>query len=212
MTEHRMQHHQRRARELNKQTKAALCALYRRMGGLGGFHNGKAVGPEEWRKDEVITSITEMEWRRLPDDEKAPDPVFKQPPCDDCGGGAESTAHRLGGTHNYTTGRNPDAEWIPVGQEPTEAGPVLPFPIAPFTPKSDPSDRDTEEQPPTANATESTPALNQALQIAGTVASIQVAARLLAPGGEGARVIREVQRQLDHRMRRYRDENPGTQT
>lgn len=90
-------------------------------------------------------------------------------------------------------------------------GPVLPFPIGPVTPKSDQSDRDTEEQPPTANATMSPRTLNQALKIAGTVASVEIAKRLIAPGGEGARVVREMQRQVDDQMRRYRDEHPGTQ-
>ncbi|MEU6979618.1 hypothetical protein [Streptomyces sp. NPDC046371] len=68
MPETEMQHWRRRGRELNKLTKTRLCALYRDLGGLGGIHP-----PEEWRKDEIITSITEMEWNRLPEEQKAPE-------------------------------------------------------------------------------------------------------------------------------------------
>lgn len=109
MTETKREHWTRRGRELNKMRKADLCALYRRLGGLGGIHP-----PEKWRKDEVITSITEMEWSRLPEDQKKPDPPRLTPPCDTCGKGENAPAHRYGGDHNYVTTHNPNKAWVPA--------------------------------------------------------------------------------------------------
>lgn len=107
------QHRQRRSRELGKSTKADLCALYRRLGGMGGVHP-----PEKWYKEEVIGSILEIEWRRLPEEAKAPDPIRLTPPCDVCGGGEGASAHRSGGAHNYQYTHDPDKEWVPYEQEP----------------------------------------------------------------------------------------------
>lgn len=46
---------------LGRLTKGALIASYRQMGGLGGMYP-----PEKWRKDEVLSSVAEMEERRNP--------------------------------------------------------------------------------------------------------------------------------------------------
>ncbi|MEU9703025.1 hypothetical protein [Streptomyces sp. NPDC047981] len=112
MPETRTQHWTRRSRELNKQAKAQLCTLYRSLGGLGGIHP-----PEKWRKDEVVTSITDMEWSRLPEELKAPDPVHLTPPCDVCGKGEGAPAHEYGGEHNYTTTHDPDKQWVPYRED-----------------------------------------------------------------------------------------------
>lgn len=111
MTETRHQHWLRRSLELNRKRKAELCTLYRRLGGLGGIHP-----PEKWRKDEVITSIVEMEWDRLPADQKKPDPPRLTPPCDECGQGQNATAHHYGGDHHYRYTHNPDAVWVPESE------------------------------------------------------------------------------------------------
>lgn len=112
MRETKMQHWRRRHRELNKTTKAQLCVLYRQLGGLGGMHP-----PEKWRKDEVITSITEMEWDRLPEDQKLPDPPRLTPPCDVCGKGTHATAHRAGGDHNWRNTAVPEQQWVPESED-----------------------------------------------------------------------------------------------
>lgn len=54
-----------RRRELSQLTKARLCAMYRAgvrtpSGGIGRYAGGM-YPPEQWRKDEVITSILEIE-------------------------------------------------------------------------------------------------------------------------------------------------------
>lgn len=113
--ETRNTHHRRRSTELNKQNKTALCALYRSLGGLGGIHP-----PEKWRKDEVLNSIIDIEWGRLPDDHKLPDPPRLTPPCDECGQGGSATAHRYGGTHNYRYTHNPDVAWVPESEKEAE--------------------------------------------------------------------------------------------
>lgn len=110
MAETQQEHRQRRSRELNKLRKAELCALYRRMGGLGGIHP-----PEKWRKDEVLSSIIEMEWSRLPEDQKAPDPPQFSPPCDTCGKG--ENFHPYGHDHHYVYTFDPDKPWVPDGPE-----------------------------------------------------------------------------------------------
>lgn len=105
--ETKAQHWQRRSRELSKMSKAALCALYRKMGGMGGVHP-----PEKWYKDEVVSSIVDIEWTRLPEDQKAPEPPRFTPPCDTCGKGENATAHRYGGDHHYVNTFDPDVEWV----------------------------------------------------------------------------------------------------
>jgi hypothetical protein len=105
----------RRGRELNKLRKAELVALYRVLGGLGGTHP-----PEKWYKSEVISSIVDMEWGRLPEDQKKPDPPRMTPPCDVCGGGQEATAHRAGGDHHYRYTSNPDTPWVPESEAEAE--------------------------------------------------------------------------------------------
>lgn len=47
-----------RARELMKLTKAQLLVRYTALGGLGGKYP-----PHTWRKDEIVTSVWEMEER-----------------------------------------------------------------------------------------------------------------------------------------------------
>jgi len=108
-----MQYHRRRARELNRQNKAVLCALFRRLGGMGGVHP-----PEKWRKDEVVAAITDMEYRRLPDAQKKPEPPLMCPPCDKCGGGENARAHRYGGEHHYVNTYDPDATWVRADFDP----------------------------------------------------------------------------------------------
>lgn len=55
-------------RELNRQTKASLVAMYKRLGGLGGLYP-----PEKWRKDEIIDSIIRaLEARRAREAERDP--------------------------------------------------------------------------------------------------------------------------------------------
>lgn len=164
MSETQQQHWQRRGAELLKLRKADLCAMYRRLGGLGGKYP-----PELWRKDEVVSSIIDIEWSRLPEDQKAPDPPRFSPPCDVCGKGQNATpAHRHGGDHHYTHTHNPDVAWVPdeETEQMEEHGPqpelsgiakavsLLPFPIAP---PHLPTIERPEEQPPRAEATEPMP-------------------------------------------------------
>lgn len=113
--ESRQAHDLRRSSELDKQKKRALCSLYRSLGGLGGIHP-----PEEWRKDEVITAIVDVEWRRLPEDRKLPDPPRLTPPCGTCGQGQDARAHHSGGTHNYSYTFDPDVEWVPESEAEAE--------------------------------------------------------------------------------------------
>lgn len=115
MAETKMQHWRRRGAELSKHTKAGLCARYRELGGLGGKYP-----LEKWRKDEVINSIVEMEWDRLPEDRKLPDPPRLTPPCDVCGKGQNATAHRVGGDHNYTNTFDQDQQWVPESEAEAE--------------------------------------------------------------------------------------------
>jgi hypothetical protein len=115
MSETRTQHWRRRGAELDKKRKADLCAMYRQLGGLGGKYP-----PEKWRKDEVITSIIEIEWDRLPEDRKLPDPPRLTPPCDVCGKGENATAHRYGGDHHHRNTFNPDQEWVPESEAEAE--------------------------------------------------------------------------------------------
>ncbi|MFJ2307669.1 hypothetical protein [Streptomyces sp. NPDC087787] len=108
MSETRQQFWLRRGRELNQKRKSDLCALYRGMGGRGGVHP-----PEKWRKDEVLSSIVDMEWDRLPAGQKRPDPPFFQPPCAREGCGQHPDHHRHESDHHYfTVGATPDSEWV----------------------------------------------------------------------------------------------------
>jgi hypothetical protein len=115
MSETRQQYWIRRSAELSKHTKATLCARYRAMGGLGGKYP-----PEKWRKDEVATSIIDIEWDRLPAEQKLPDPPRLTPPCDTCGKGENATTHRYGGEHHYTNTWDPDAKWVPESEAEAE--------------------------------------------------------------------------------------------
>jgi len=99
-----------RSQELSKLTKGELCALYRRLGGLGG-----TVPPEKWTKEEVANSIVGIEWDRLPDQQKLPGPPFLCPPCDVCGTGEQSASHGAGG-HQYSYTHDPRVEWVPVSE------------------------------------------------------------------------------------------------
>lgn len=111
-SETQQEHFQRRRRDLEKKSKPELCSLYRQLGGLGGVHP-----PEKWRKDEVVSSIVEIEWSRLPEDQKQPNPPRLTPPCDTCGQGENAGAHRYGGEHHYVYTHNPDAKWVPESEE-----------------------------------------------------------------------------------------------
>lgn len=113
--ETKAQHWLRRGPELSRQRKTDLVALYRRLGGLGGIHP-----PEKWRKEEIVTSIIEMEWTRLPEERRLPDPPSMTPPCDICGKGENATAHRYGGDHHYRFTHNPDAKWVPESEAEAE--------------------------------------------------------------------------------------------
>lgn len=106
MAETRQAYFNRRRPELNKHPKAALCRLYRSLGGLGGVHE-----PEKWRKDEVLSSIVDIEWRRLPEGDKLPDPPLFDPPCDTCGGGYWP---QHPDDHNYsiTDGKADKSAWV----------------------------------------------------------------------------------------------------
>lgn len=115
MPEIRQQHWLRRSRELHKIPKAQLCAQYRQLGGLGGTHP-----PEKWTKEEVVNSIVHMEWERLPEDEKLPDPPRLTPPCDLCGKGENALAHQYGGDHNWRNTFDPDQKWVPVSEAEAE--------------------------------------------------------------------------------------------
>jgi hypothetical protein len=108
VSETRMQFWHRRGRELHAMRKSELCALYRQLGGLGGIHP-----PEKWTKDEVVNSVADIEWRRLPDDQKQPAEQLMSPPCDTCGKGEGTAAHRYGGSHHYAYTHRPDREWVP---------------------------------------------------------------------------------------------------
>lgn len=108
-------HHQRRSTELVKKNKTALCTLYRSLGGLGGIHP-----PEQWHKDEIINSIIDIEWRRLPEDNKLPDPPRLAPPCDECGQGQFARAHGYDGTHHYRYTHNPDVGMVPESEAEAE--------------------------------------------------------------------------------------------
>lgn len=104
--ETRTEHWLRRGKELHRSSKAQLCRRYRSMGGLGGAHP-----PEKWRKDEVVTSIIEIEWSRLPAEAKKPDPPVMCPPCDRCGKGEDDHPH--GHDHLYVNTYDPQQQWIP---------------------------------------------------------------------------------------------------
>ncbi|WP_405807797.1 hypothetical protein [Streptomyces sp. NBC_01187] len=103
-----------RGQELSKLSKSRLCALYRSLGGLG-----ETYPPEKWTKEEVVNLIVEMEWDRLPANQKLPDPPRLSPPCDTCGKGEQAAPHRGGGDHNYSYTHDPDVEWVPESE--TEA-------------------------------------------------------------------------------------------
>lgn len=98
----------RRGRELHKLRKAELITLYRSLGGLGGTYP-----PEKWTKEEVLTSVADIEWRRLPDDAKKAAPEHMSPPCDECGKGQDVSAHQYGGSHNYVVTHDPCKAWVP---------------------------------------------------------------------------------------------------
>lgn len=108
MAETRTEFWHRRGRALHKMRKAELCALYRKLGGLGGIHP-----PEKWTKEEVVNSVADIEWGRLPDDAKKAAPEMMSPPCDTCGKGQDVSAHRHGGSHHYVVTHDPDKEWVP---------------------------------------------------------------------------------------------------
>lgn len=110
-----MERYRRRSKELGRYAKADLCVEYRRLGGLGGLYP-----PEKWRKDEVISSICDMEWDRLPEDQRKPDPPMLTPPCDLCGMGESAKAHRFDGGHNYRYTHDPDVTWVPESEEEAE--------------------------------------------------------------------------------------------
>lgn len=105
MAETRTQHWRRRSTELAKHTKHTLCAKYRALGGLGGTQP-----PEKWRKDEVINSIVDIEWSRLPDSAKAEEHGPFDPPCETCGQSYQP--HPKDHHYHYTHGAAPEAEWL----------------------------------------------------------------------------------------------------
>ena len=111
MAETRQQYYTRRSRDLDRRRKSELCALYRKLGRLGGIHP-----PEKWRKDEVISSIVDIEWSGLPEDQKKADPPRLTPPCDRCGAGQQAKAHGSDGTHNYRYTHDPDKPWVPESE------------------------------------------------------------------------------------------------
>ena len=115
MAETKQQHWLRRGLELNKVTKGQLCTMYRQLGGLGGTHP-----VEKWYKEEIISSIVDMEWSRLPEDQKKPDPPRLTPPCDICGKGENATAHRYAGDHNWRNTYDPDKAWVPESEAEAE--------------------------------------------------------------------------------------------
>lgn len=115
MAETRAQFWQRRGSELQRMRKNYLCTLYRSLGGLGGKYP-----PEKWRKDELASSIVDIEWARMPDGEKLPDPPRLTPPCDVCGRGSFAVAHRYGGEHHYRYTADPEAKWVPESEEEAE--------------------------------------------------------------------------------------------
>lgn len=115
MAETRMQFWHRRGRALHAMRKAELCALYRKLGGLGGIHP-----PEKWTKEEVVNAVADIEWDRLPDDAKKSVPEHISPPCDQCGKGEYVSAHTYGGSHNYHYTADPRKEWVP-SREPCSA-------------------------------------------------------------------------------------------
>lgn len=146
MAETRAQYAQRRTAELKGKTKGGLCALYRSLGGLGGVHP-----PERWRKDEVLASVIDIEWSRLPDHAKAtapdaPAPETTEedgPPCGRCGA---SPADHIGWNKGHLWVRRlahqeptTHCTGCIVDHDPTECG-YRPAPQA-------------EEQPPGADAT-----------------------------------------------------------
>ncbi len=117
MAETRHQYYVRRSVDLNRRRKSELCALYRKLGGLGGTHP-----PEKWTREEVIASIAEMEWGGLPEDQKKPDPPRLTPPCGTCGQGQGATAHgakahREGTGHNYAYTHDPSVPWVPESED-----------------------------------------------------------------------------------------------
>lgn len=113
--ETRTQHWVRRGGELDRKRKAELCAMYRQLGGLGGKYP-----PEKWRKDEVITSIVEIEWSRLPAERKRPDPPRLTPACDECGKGEYAAPHHYGGDHNYHYTHDAEKPWVPESEAEAE--------------------------------------------------------------------------------------------
>ena len=52
----RMRRRRDRFKELNRRSKADLCAMYRELGYIGGLHP-----LEKWRKDEIIHGIIDSE-------------------------------------------------------------------------------------------------------------------------------------------------------
>lgn len=115
MAETRMEFWHRRGRELHKMRKAELISLYRSLGGLGGTYP-----PEKWTKEEVLNSVADIEWRRLPDDAKKAALEHTSPPCDTCGKGQDVSAHAYDGSHNYVVTHDPCKPWVP-SREPCAA-------------------------------------------------------------------------------------------
>lgn len=115
MAETRMQFFARRRATLDRLRKGELLVRYRELGGLGGIHP-----PEKWRKDELVSSIVDMEWGRLPEGEKLPDPPHLTPPCDVCDLGQFALAHALGGSHHYAYTHAPEKKWVPESEAEAE--------------------------------------------------------------------------------------------
>jgi hypothetical protein len=98
--ETKQQHWLRRGGELNKMRKAELCALYRRLG-----HVWSANPLESWRKDEIINGIADLEWTRLPDEQKVATPEPVELPCvEGCGLTMDEHTQATGHLYTYASG------------------------------------------------------------------------------------------------------------
>lgn len=154
MRQTRTQYWRARGQTLRVMTKTPLIDLYRRLGGLGGAHP-----VHQWRKDEIISSIIDMEWSRLPETVKMPDRPIFDPPCDGCGTGPESFYHSIDNTdghhYHYTGGRVADEQYLCRRCEQTPA--VHQGKLGNYCPDMTvPADQLAEEQPTRADATATT--------------------------------------------------------